>query len=141
MDCRAYTEAYVLIDNLSDDLKKKVPERIIDGIKSKMDKSYEFKIQEDDDGNIEDIELLEDTEKILSVIYTDYLATEEEKVIIKNKQYALWVQEENSKKINYSNDLFDKKINQEQLQHTELTIIPKGTWYNKLINLLKKIFK
>ena len=35
--------------------------------------------------NIEDLDLLEYTQKILSVIYTDYIATDEEKLVIKNK--------------------------------------------------------
>ena len=50
-------------------------------IEKRKDSSYNIDVE-----NIEDLNLLEDTEKILSVIYTDYIATVEEKEIIKNKE-------------------------------------------------------
>lgn len=111
MESRAYTQAYVIIDNLSEELKKKIPQKIINAIKSKMDSSYQFNIEDED---IENIELLEDTEKLLSVIYTDYLATEEERKIIKGKERIIFLKEEAKKKEKYSTDIFQMIKNKKE---------------------------
>lgn len=105
MESKAYTQAYVIIDNLNEDLKKKIPAKVINAIKSKMDSSYEFNITDED---IEDIELLEDTEKLLSVIYTDYLANEEERKVIKGKEKIVLLREETKRKEKYSTDVFQR---------------------------------
>lgn len=60
--------------------KAKIPEKWYQLIETKRDKDYKFNTRD------EDITLLPDTEKILSVIYTDYLASEEERKIIKAKE-------------------------------------------------------
>ena len=76
---KAYTEVYYIVNLMSEEMKNMIPEKVLNNIKNRMDKEYEFYIDEDD---IENLELLEDTEKILSVLYTDYLSTEEERQII-----------------------------------------------------------
>lgn len=81
LDARAYTEAYFFINMLDKEIREKIPEKIIKNIEQRMDKNYEF--------SDENIELLEDTEKILSVIYTDYLSTPEEKEVILSKERIL----------------------------------------------------
>ena len=79
LDSRAYTEVYNIINLLDEELKEKIPNNITKNIKDRMDRSYKCHIN---GVNIEEVELLKDTEKILSVIYTDYLATEEERKVI-----------------------------------------------------------
>lgn len=78
---KAYTQVSYIINNMSSELKNKIPKEIISMIEKRKDSSYNIDVE-----NIEDLNLLEDTEKILSVIYTDYIATVEEKEIIKNKE-------------------------------------------------------
>ena len=78
---KAYAQVSYIINNMSSELKKKIPKEIISTIEKRKDSSYKINVE-----NIEDLKLLEDTEKILSVIYTDYIATVEEKKIIKNKE-------------------------------------------------------
>lgn len=135
MESKAYTQAYVIIQNLSEEIKKQIPISIIDAIKSKMDLSYEFIINDDE---IEDIELLEDTEKILSVIYTDYIANGKEKEVLKQKELSIFLQEEKEKQSKYSNIVFPHK--QEKIQiDNQLEVKPK--WYIKIINIIKNIFK
>ena len=70
-----------------------------------MDTNYEFYIDDD----IGDVELLEDTEKILSVLYTDFLVTDEERDIIKKKEKIL--QERANTEASYINikEIFLKK--------------------------------
>ncbi len=85
LDRKAIKEAYVIINMLSKENKNKIPKDFIEYLKDNMDKNYKFDIS-DKIENINRVKLLPDTEKILSVVYTDYLSTEEEKNIIKFKE-------------------------------------------------------
>lgn len=107
MDSRAYTQAYVMINELSSELKNKIPPKVIEAIKSKMDKDYHFSISTEE---IDSIDILEDTEKILSVIYTDYLASAEEKSVIQQKEKAILLNEEKEKQRRYANLTFPQNI-------------------------------
>ena len=145
MDRRAYTEAYTLIEVLPEELKKKIPDSLILGIKNNMDNSYEFEI---DDENLDDMELLEDTEKILSVIYTDYLASEEEKEVIKNKEMSILKKKEEEKKENYSDSYYNfpkEEINNtpktENEEINKVMKVPREKWYQKFIKMIKHMVK
>ncbi len=144
LSSKAYTETFYIINLMSEEMRNKIPKKILNNIKSRMDNEYEFFIDED---GIESAELLEDTEKILSVLYTDYLATEEEREIILNKEKII----SNSKISNQINNDIEikeiflernkKKITNENSKNTnELLIMGKEKWYTKLFNFIKKIF-
>lgn len=79
-----FSQLYYIISKLPNDLVKKIPKDIINYIRIKKNDDYISNIKE-----IKKIKLLDDTEKILSVLYTDYLATDEEKQIIKYKERFL----------------------------------------------------
>lgn len=132
IDKRAYTQVYWFINEMSDELKCKIPDKIIQNIRNRMDKEYEFEI----DGNIEDIELMKDAEKILSVLYTDYIATEEERKIIKNKEKLIKENKESIKKIEI------KEVFQE-IRKEEKSLIEKKEekWYEKFFRNIKQIWK
>lgn len=140
MNRKAYTEVNYIINEMSSEMKSKIPSQILKNIEEKMDKSYNFYIQDED---FESAELLEDTEKMFSVIYTDYLANEEEKVVIKNKEELL----ENKKKENLSyieiKEIFPKmqKTNEKtQIEkNKELLNSEQVNWYRKIINFFKKV--
>ena len=70
IEAKAYSQVSYIISLMSENLKRKIPQDFVDMIERKKDK--EFKIQEK---NIKEMILLGDTEKILSVIYTDYIAS------------------------------------------------------------------
>lgn len=86
LQSKAYTEAYYIISKMSDEMRSKIPDKIVNNIKSRMDKNYKFHIQNDD---FENAVLLDDTEQILSVLYTDYLSTDEERKVILYKEKML----------------------------------------------------
>ena len=140
MDTKAYTEVYNILELLSESEREKIPKKILLEIKNKMDKSYDFEVDED---NIEEIPLLEDTEKILSVIYTDYLANEEERKIIKNKEILCLKKKETEKQNNYGNNVF---LNKKELlkfdtePQMHIAKIENKKWYYKLIDFIKKLF-
>ena len=77
LDRKALAEVYNVLIMLDKENFDKIPKKMIEAIKNNMDTDYEVEWSEIEKGN-----LLEDTEKILSVLYTDYLATPEEKNII-----------------------------------------------------------
>lgn len=142
---------------MPNELKNKIPKDIILGIKDNIDKNYEFEIDEE---NIDNIHLLEDTEKILSVLYTDYLATEEERKVIKNKEKMILIEKEKRKKDNYSDSYykFPYKTEPNKIENdnknteiynvnktndneaNQIMKITKEKWYKKLLEIIKKRF-
>ena len=134
MNSKAYTEVNFIINEMSNELSNKIPKEIKEMIKEKMDETYEFYI---DDEEWEEKELLEDTEKILSVLYTDYIANEEEKKVILNKEKII-MQKKYENSIHTKNlcDVFPNKkyFNEEK----EIVIVEyKKTWYKKIIEYIR----
>ncbi len=137
MEAKAYTEVNYIINEMSEEMKNKIPKDIIENIKARMDKNYDFYIEDDD---FENVELLEDTEKILSVLYTDYFATDEEKAIIKNKEKMIEEEKESGIENIKLNELFTRKQDK-VIEHHDLTVVKKEKWYQKIKNILIKIFR
>ena len=148
IDSKAYTEVYNIINCMSDEYKEKIPNKVIQTIKYKMDKNYEFNIDLD---NINDLELMDDTEKILSVLYTDYISSEEERKIIKNKEKIVYLNKENKKKEKFESDIFKNNLtkslvedsNEKRENNKKETLITtkKEKWYKKLLNFIKRLLK
>jgi|GEM_PF-5253661 hypothetical protein len=81
MDRRAYSEVNYIINNMPKEMKNKIPADVIINIQNKMDKDYAVKIKD-----IEYDELLPDTEKLLAVLYADYIAPDDERKLIKDTE-------------------------------------------------------
>ena len=139
LNSKAYTEAYYIVSLMSEEMKNKIPEKVLNNIKNRMDKEYEFYIDEED---IENLELLEDTEKILSVLYTDYLSTEEERQIILNKEKMLAGSKNKMTEKNIEvKDVFPRKIEDEiQNNKNDLVNIETKKWYTRIFDFIKKVF-
>lgn len=135
MNSKAYTEVNFIINQMSNELSNKIPKEIKEMIKEKMDETYEFYI---DDEEWEEKELLEDTEKILSVLYTDYIANEEEKKVILNKEKI--IMQKKYKNVNQPKNLRDVFQNQKKLKNEEKNIVKveyKKPWYKKIIEYIR----
>ena len=135
MNSKAYTEVNFIINQMSNELSNKIPKEIKEMIKEKMDETYEFYI---DDEEWEEKELLEDTEKILSVLYTDYIASEEEKTVILNKEKI--IMQKKYKNVNQPKNLRDVFQNQKKLKNEEKNIVKveyKKPWYKKIIQYIR----
>ena len=113
METKAYTQVYSILQMLSEENKNKIPAELIEGIQREMDKDYEFEIDADTE---DELELLDDTEKILSVIYTDYLATDEEQKVIQNKERKYMLEEEKEKKEKYPTDVFEARREKKDIE-------------------------
>ena len=138
LDKKAYTEVFYIINELSEELRSKIPSEIIKNIENKMDRNYDFNIEDD----IENAELLEDTEKILSVLYTDYFATNEERELIKNKEKILKEKQKSDLPKVKINEIFprNKEVKIEEEKINLLTEIPKEKWYSRLLNVFRKFW-
>ena len=130
---KAYTEVYYIVNLMSEEMKNMIPEKVLNNIKNRMDKEYEFYIDEDD---IENLELLEDTEKILSVLYTE----ERQNILKKEKMLAGSKNKITEKNIEVK-DVFSKK-NEDNIQNNkkDLVNIETKKWYTRIFDFIKKLF-
>lgn len=127
-DRRALAEVYNVLIMLDKENFDKIPKKMIQAIKNNMDTEYDVQWNE-----IENGKLLEDTEKILSVLYTDYLATPEEKNII--------MQLEN---LRYKDcyPVFKNRVKKENInEEKELVEVKKEKWFMKLFYKVKKFYR
>ena len=127
-DRKALAEVYNVLIRLDKENFDKIPKEMIEAIKNNMDTDYEVEWSEIEKGN-----LLEDTEKILSVLYTDYLATPEEKNII--------MQLENLK---YKDcyPVFKNRVKKENInEEKDLVEVKNENWFMKLVDKIKCFLK
>ena len=127
-DRKALAEVYNVLIMLDKENFDKIPKKMIEAIKNNMDTDYEVEWSEIEKGN-----LLEDTEKILAVLYTDYLATPEEKNII--------MQLENLK---YKDcyPVFKNRVKKENInEEKDLVEVKNENWFMNLIKAIKLFLK
>ena len=141
IDKKAYTEVYYIISQLSDEMRAKIPVEIQNKIEMNIDYDYIALLKDND---VEDINLLEDTEKILSVLYTDYLSTPEERKIILEKEKLLKMKNEIKKKRKYTSEgMFgNKKIAKYDEDEVEKDLIKleKKNIFQKISEKIKNFF-
>lgn len=138
LDRRALAEVYTILRALEERTLKKIPSNIVDAIRYNMDFKYEV-----DYSKLLNNELLDDTKKILSVLYIDYLASYEERDVI----YKM----ENLKYANNDNIFFDSKnknisksntLNENDKQEIiEVHEVKKESFIHKIISRIKSIFE
>ena len=132
MDRRAYSEVNYIINNMPKEMKNKIPADVIINIQNKMDKDYVVKIKD-----IEYDELLPDTEKLLAVLYADYIAPDDERELIKDTERrikAKKIQEINKNVINPF-----KKYKQTQ-KNQNFIVVRHRKWHEKFFSWIKKFF-
>lgn len=132
MDRRAYSEVNYIINNMPKEMKNKIPADVIINIQNKMDKDYAVKIKD-----IEYDELLPDTEKLLAVLYADYIAPDDERKLIKDTEKRIKdkkIQEINKNVINPF-----KKYKQTQ-KNQNFIVVRHRKWYEKFFSWIKKFF-
>ncbi len=93
---RAYRELYVIISNLTKEMKEKIPKNVIENISRKMDITYDFSLENND---IFNTEYMVETKALFLELYIRYIAEDEEDFweVYKEKR----------------NDLFKKEIEKE----------------------------
>ena len=149
----AYKELYLIILNLNKEMREKIPKNVVENIERKMDKTYDFNIEEGKD--IFSIEYM--LEKALFLeLYIRYIVEDEEDFweVYKEKRNDLFKKEiekeyvvrkdESSIKIEDGidrvNDIIEEKEEKNFLpsEIREKNIIEK--FFNKIASVIKSIF-
>lgn len=141
---RAYMELYVIILNLTEDMKEKIPKNVIENISRKMDKTYDFKLENND---IFNTEYMVETKALFLELYTRYIAEDEEDFweVYKEKRDEFFkrkmkkeyvVKIENVK--NYSEQEKIEEIRNLPVEVRGTNIIEK--LFSGIINIIKSIF-
>lgn len=117
----------------------KIPANFLNFLQDNKDVNYERHIDVNED--ISSQISKNKTRALLGILYYNFWCNEEEKRDFekKLKENEAKKQIELSKNYNYE-DLF-KKDTKEEINNEELPVIVKKTWYQKVINFLKKAFK
>lgn len=135
-------EVDAILDYLSEEDFRKIPEEVIQVIKENKNQEYIWEYDETKD--LKDQNLNRDTIAILSYLNTEYLLNEEQKKLMKQ------IYELNEKKMEQQqvekhkvDDIFKKRETQqqekEQIQEQSL-VEYKESFLKKIINKIKKFF-
>ena len=150
---RAYRELYVIISNLTKEMKEKIPKNVIENISRKMDITYDFRVENND---IFNSEYMVETKTLFLELYTRYIAEDEEDFwevykekrndILKKeieKEYVVR-KEDSSIKIEEGMDIVNNIIEEKEEKSLlpseirENNIIEK--FFNKIMSVIKYIF-
>ena len=140
----AFTQVYVILNELDDEDYAKIPPEVVDAIN--RNKEYEFEIDESVD--LKDNNLLPEARALLFKIYRDYLASESQRKKILKMQNEERRKRELKKQQQYNSDIFANKET-ETIQKSELEIqqqsihpVPyKESIFKKLLNIIRGFFK
>ena len=152
---RAYRELYVILLNLTKEMKEKIPKNVIENISRKMDKTYDFKLENND---IFNSEYMVETKALFLELYIRYIAEDEEDFweMYKEKRNGLFKKEiekeylvrkdenSNSIKIKDGIDIVNNIIEEKEEKNflpseiREKNIIEK--FFQKISNIIKYIF-
>ena len=139
---KAFKEVYIILKSMGDDILNRIPTKLMILIEEHMDKNYIFIL--DENSPIESQELLNETLGIISLIYRDYIASEEErkKLLEEDKNRLKNLETELSEKYNYNNLFKEKKIkNEEEILNNIELIVYEEKWYIKILSKLSNLFK
>lgn len=129
---KAYTEVFYMINNFEENIKSKIPNEFMDFLRSKMNLKYV---------PIDDNSISEEAKAILSVVYSEYICSDEEKdkwddldelylksISVSAKQEAKQLE-------------FHHKETDEKIDNTEISIVEEKSKITKLLEKIKKFFK
>ena len=77
MYCKALVELNEIIKHMQPELKNKIPKEIQEEFEENMDKEYTFTY--DENISLKEQNIMPETQGLLSVLYSNYLCSEEEK--------------------------------------------------------------
>lgn len=140
---KACTETLKIIDLLSVEDFKKIPDNVIKILEENKDESYIFEYDYTKNLTNQNIENL--TKAIISNLYKNYIANDTEKNEIIKLEISQLKEEAILKNQKYNSDnLFKKKQKNEDKEkisnNMQMIIIDKTPWYNKLFKKILSIF-
>ena len=141
---KAFVEVDAVLSCLDDNEYKKIPINIIDAIENNKDEEYIYDY--DEELEYEDWSLMPETKAILYNIFKKYLATEEQRKYLQQREKLENYKIENEKIKKYnSENLFKKEKGQEaeeavQEENNKL-IVKRDSSFKKILEKLKSIFR
>lgn len=143
---KAFVELNEIINHLNTNLKNKIPKKTLEAIKNSGDKNYQFKY--DNTQSLSKQKLLPETISLLSIIYSDYLCSEEEKKKWDEyDKFTLQKQEELKQEKYNANNLFKEQKNNtsvvvlDEKKQLQVDGSKKQSFWSKLKKFIMKIFK
>lgn len=141
----AYKELYLIILNLNKEMREKIPKNVVENIERKMDRTYDFKLENND---IFNTEYMVETKALFLELYTRYIAEDEEEdfwEVYKEKRNELFKREMEKEYIvkienvkNYSEQEKIEDIRNLPVEVRGTNIIEK--LFSGIINIIKSIF-
>lgn len=77
IDRKAFNEIKIIINHLEPELQSKIPDKVIRYIEEHTENEYNYMY--DENKGIDEQKMLDDTAILLSIIYKEYICTDEEK--------------------------------------------------------------
>lgn len=133
----AYSEVYAILNLMSWNLIKKIPENIWENIEKKRDKEQVIEID-----NIKEYQASEQANKLLAVLYKNYFANDEEKEVIQAKEKILYQKEQDElhEKYNPDNLFKNKRTKVETVENSVAMVEYKESIFTKIKNWFKRNF-
>ena len=134
----AFSEVNAILNIMPSNLYNKIPLKFKQMISEYKNNSYNLRIEEP----VEDYELKDETKIILSLIYRDFLCSDEEKEQLKARDAQKLKEEEEQlrEKYNPDNIFNNRKIeNVETVAEPVAMVEYKESFFNRIINKIKSI--
>lgn len=143
MNKTSYNETYDIICHLDKNLYNKIPKNFLELIKRNVEPDYKVNI--DYSKSINNQNLQRDTRVLLSLIYRDYLCSQEEKDrLIQNDKIQLNNEKEQQHSFNnlFKDNVEKTEIEKKELYNAETQIIKyrESSFFTNFINKLKAFF-
>lgn len=138
----ACTELLTILNNMSFKDYDKIPKEIITGLEEY--KSTEYKFYLDYSKTLKEQNISELTKAMLSVLYKEYLASENKKKELESEERVEYIRQEEIKRQKYNPDDIFKKEEKKVVVATENELLPmvkEETWLEKAKNFLKSLFR
>ena len=138
----AAVEFNCILTHSSQEIINKIPEKFVTFMKSIASTTYTFNYDKSKKLNEQNIK--PETRGIISLVYQDYICSEEEKnnYILKCENYEIKKENELKEKYNPDNIFnksYDNNINDSK-DEVALVETKNEVWYRKIVNFFKRIF-
>ena len=139
---KALVEVDAVLSCLDYNEYKKIPANIIDAIENNKDEEYMYDY--DEELEYEDWSLMPETKAILYNIFKKYLATEEQRKYLQQKERLenYKIESEKIKKYN-SENLFkkEKEVKKDEQEENNELIVKRDSSFKRILEKLKSIFR
>ena len=139
---KALVEVNAVLSCLDYNEYKKIPANIIDAIENNKDEEYMYDY--DEELEYEDWSLMPETKAILYNIFKKYLATEEQRKYLQQKERLenYKIESEKIKKYN-SENLFkkEKEVKKVEQEENNELIVKRDSSFKRILEKLKSIFR